>query len=224
MDGIHDCGGMHGFGQVVCEENEPFFHAEWEKRVFAISMAMPFISLNSDDQFRREIERMDAVHYLNSSYYEKWHVAILSLAKEYELASDQELDGGAILPIPQRFKDNSPAIAEETWDNIHSGASQAMSDAGVPARFRVGDKVRTSADVKKGHTRLPRYARDKVGVIEKAWTTFIYADDHAENSVMTPVHLYTVVFASTALWGNAGVEGDSVTLDLFEPYMELEVC
>ena len=223
MDGIHDCGGMHGFGQVVCEENEPFFHTEWEKRVFAISMAMPFISLNSDDQFRREIERMDATHYLNSSYYEKWYVAILSLAKEYELVSDEELDGAAVLSIPQRFKDNSPAIAEETWDNVHGGASQAMPDADVPARFKVGDKVRTSADVKEGHTRLPRYARDKLGIIEKAWATFVYADDHAEKSVMTPAHLYTVVFDCKELWGKTGVEGDCVTLDLFEPYMILEL-
>jgi nitrile hydratase subunit beta len=219
MDGIHDCGGMHGFDQVERETDEPFFHSDWERRAFALTMAMPFISLTGDDQFRREIERMSPTHYLDSSYYEKWLEATISLAKEHGLTTDDELTGGAVAPIPEKFKDNPPAVAEEVWDNIHFGASQALPDADVPQKYSVGDRVQTVANLGSGHTRLPRYARGKTGTIESAYGTFIYADSNAATYDPSPVHLYTVVFDATELWGEEGAAGDSVTLDMFEPYL-----
>ncbi len=219
MDGIHDVGGMHGFGKVEREENEPFFHADWERRVFAITMAMPFITLTGDDQFRRQIERMDPAHYLHSSYYEKWLESTISIAKEFGLTTEEELSGGAVAPIPEKLKGNPPAIASEVWDSIHGGASQAMADSGVPQRFQPGDRVRTLAQMGFGHTRLPRYARGKTGAIEGAWGAFIYADAHAAEYRTDPVHLYSVAFDARDLWGNEAADGDSVVLDLFEPYL-----
>ncbi len=91
MDGIHDVGGVHGFGKVAQEENEPFFHADWERRIFAITMVMPFVTLTGDDQFRREIERMGAAHYLESSYYEHWLAAIETLLTENGSITREEL-------------------------------------------------------------------------------------------------------------------------------------
>ena len=69
MDGIHDMGGMHGFGPIVHEENEPLFHHPWESRVLAISVATPVPIPGGS---RNNIENMDPAHYLSSSYYEKW--------------------------------------------------------------------------------------------------------------------------------------------------------
>ena len=221
MDGIHDCGGMHGFGPVDREQNEPFFHADWERRVFGLTMAMPFVTLTGDDMFRREIESMSPEYYLRSSYYEKWLVGCVSLALEFGLTTDKELDGGVIAAIPATLKDNPPAVAEEVWDNIHGGASQAMPEATVAQTFTVGDQVRTLAHASGTHTRLPRYARDKIGQIESAWGTFIYADANAAAYKAIPVWLYTVVFDAADLWGSEAKPGDTVTLDLFEPYLTL---
>jgi nitrile hydratase len=219
MDGIHDFGGMHGFGKVEPEENEPFFHADWERRIFAMTMVMGFVTLTGDDQFRREIERMGPAHYLNSSYYEKWLESTISVAKEFGLTTEEELSGGAVAPIPEKLKGNSPAVASEVWDNIHAGASQSMPDSGVPQRFQIGERVRTLAQMGTGHTRLPRYARNKIGTIEGAWGTFIFADSNAAEYRTDPVHLYSVAFDATTLWGNEAADGDSVVLDLFEPYL-----
>ena len=69
MDGIHDMGGMHGFGPIIREENEPLFHHPWEGRVLAISVATPVPIPGGS---RNNIENMDPAHYLSSSYYEKW--------------------------------------------------------------------------------------------------------------------------------------------------------
>ena len=219
MDGIHDFGGMHGFGKVEMEDNEPYFHADWERRIFAITMVMGFVTLTGDDQFRREIERMDPAHYLRSHYYEKWLDSTLSVAKEFGLTTEEELAGGAVAPIPEALQDNPPAIAREVWDDIHAGASQAMPDSGVTQRFRFGERVRTVAHRGDGHTRLPRYARGKIGTIEGAWGTFIYADANAAEYRTDPVHLYSVAFDARDLWGDEAARGDSVVLDLFEPYL-----
>ena len=219
MDGIHDFGGMHGFGRVVPEPNEPFFHADWERRIFAMTTVMGFVTLTGDDQFRREIERISPKQYLNSSYYEKWLESTISIAKEFGLTTEEELAGGPVAPIPDNLSGNPPAVAEEVWDNIHAGASQSMPESDVPQGFQIGDRVRTLAQMGTGHTRLPRYARDKIGTIEGAWGTFIYADANAAEYKHQPVHLYTVVFDAQDLWGDEAVNGDSVVLDLFEPYL-----
>ena len=69
MNGIHDMGGMHGFGPVVREENEPVFHHDWEARVLAMRVATPVPIPGGS---RNNIEQMDPAAYLTSSYYEKW--------------------------------------------------------------------------------------------------------------------------------------------------------
>ena len=69
MNGIHDMGGMHGFGRVQREENEPVFHAPWEGRVLGISRACSAQQLFNIDESRHGIERMSPVDYLASSYY-----------------------------------------------------------------------------------------------------------------------------------------------------------
>ncbi len=219
MDGIHDCGGMHGFGEIEREENEPYFHAEWERRIFAITSVMSFVTLTGDDQYRREMERMEPGHYLRSSYYEKWLDATISIATEVGLTTEDELAGGPIGPMPEALTGNPPAIASEVWQNIHAGASKAIPDSGVPQCFQTGERIRTRAQMGHEHTRLPRYARNKVGTIERAWGTFVFADTNAAENRQVPVHVYSVAFEATDLWGEEASDGDSVVLDLFEPYL-----
>ena len=220
MDGVHDFGGMHGFGKVEREENEPYFHAEWERRIFAITMVMPFITLNSDDQYRREIERIHPAHYLNSRYYVKWLESTISVAKEYGLTTEEELTGGPVAPIPEKLKGNPPAIAGEVWDNIHAGASQARPGSSVPQGFQVGKRVRTLAHMGFGHTRLPRYARGKAGVIDRDHGAHVFPDSNAHSRGEAPQHLYSVRIEARELWGEAAGGRGAVYLDLWDSYLD----
>ncbi len=79
MDGIHDLGGMHGFGQVVVEPNEPPFHSPWEQRVFGLAMASMQGSGSSLSRGRAVMERIGPLFYLSSSYYELWMTAMATL-------------------------------------------------------------------------------------------------------------------------------------------------
>src|SRR5215213_884643 len=82
MNGIHDLGGMHGFGPVEREENEPLFHATWEARVLAIrDVVRRQRGYYTIDASRYGIERMAPAAYLQASYYERWLASI-----EYNLA------------------------------------------------------------------------------------------------------------------------------------------
>jgi nitrile hydratase beta subunit len=92
MNGIHDLGGMHGFGPVIPEKDEPVFHAEWERRTFGLLTATLALQRWNIDEFRHAIERMGAAHYLESSYYEHWLHAIETLLIEKGVITRKELD------------------------------------------------------------------------------------------------------------------------------------
>jgi nitrile hydratase len=202
MDGIHDLGGLQGFGAIVREALEPVFHAPWEGRMFAITGAVPFAVPWSDDHFRPAIERMEPVRYLQSSYYEKWYGAIVFLLTERGFR-----------------RENEPITADAVRSAIQAGASQARPGAEVVARFKAGDRVLTRAFLPSGHNRLPRYARAKIGVIEKAHGAFLVADRHARGDQGAET-LYTVVFRASSLWGPQAPEGDTLSLDLWDSYLE----
>jgi nitrile hydratase len=79
MGRVNDVGGQTGFGQVVVEEGEPVFHADWEARVYALNTALVRRGVYSLDEFRDAIERMPPQAYLAASYYERWLHAIEEL-------------------------------------------------------------------------------------------------------------------------------------------------
>ena len=209
MDGIHDLGGMHGFGPIERESDEPVFHARWEARMFALASAVPFVVPFGDDQFRREIERMAPEHYLRSSYYEKWFASVTALLREHGV-----LDG------PPRVWPAALA-AERVEAAILAGASQACPDAtAAPRRFAVGDRVRTRRHMGRGHNRLPRYARGRIGTIETVHGAFVVADRNAATGDRTPETLYTVRFDAVELWGPEADPRDRLSLDLWDLYLE----
>ncbi len=222
MDGIHDLGGMQGFGAVECEADEPVFHAAWEARMFAIAGAIPFSVPFSDDHFRREIERMAPAHYLNSSYYEKWFCSIVSLLRERGVISDGELNGADLSPLPADIDPAQCAAPQDIVPAIFAGASQQRADVShTPHRFHAGDRVRTRDIMPVGHNRLPRYARAKIGMIEVELGSFIFADSHAASDNENPQQLYTVSFSARDLWGaEAENPNDTVTLDLWDGYLD----
>ncbi len=215
MDSMHDLGGMHGFGRIVPEPHEPVFHAPWEGRRFALTSAVPFAVPYCDDQFRPAIERMEPSHYLKSSYYEKWYEAVVRLLQERRVISAAELDGSA----PPAQSHALAVRADAVLPAIFAGASQARPEAKVARRFSPGDRVRTRATMGAGHNRLPRYARGKVGVVDSVHAPFLVADRNSIDD-QTPETLYTVRFEASTLWGTQAPPGDTLSLDLWDSYLE----
>src|SRR5271166_3145901 len=115
MNGIHDMGGMDGFGPILIEKNEPAFHADWEKRMFAIAMSMMGRDFDNVDEFRHAIERIPAPVYLDSSYYERWLNALMTLLVEKNKVTREELLSSGAEPVaaaqpPNHFGGDSPAV------------------------------------------------------------------------------------------------------------------
>ncbi|MFD0935851.1 nitrile hydratase subunit beta, partial [Methylobacterium trifolii] len=94
MNGAQDLGGAHGFGPVVPEADEPVFHADWEKRVFAIAMAMGFTGTWSLDASRAARESLPPAEYLSASYYRIWLEALERQLAAHGLASPDEIASG----------------------------------------------------------------------------------------------------------------------------------
>lgn len=216
MNGIHDMGGMHGFGPVVAEANEPYFHEAWEGRVLALSRAILYTRAWSIDSFRHSQERLPAKVYLGVSYYHRWLLGLSQSAVEEGLLTADELAsgraGGPGRPVQRTLTaEDLPRVA------IRSPFGREPSHA---AQFRVGDTVRTANINPTGHTRLPRYARDKVGRIEAIRGCHVFPDTAAAGEGDDPQWLYTVAFDGRTLWGPQADTALSVSIEAFESYLE----
>jgi nitrile hydratase subunit beta len=221
MDGIHDLGGMQGFGPVYIEVDEPVFHHEWEKRVFALALAAPFVVEFGDDQFRRQIEHLSPKQYLNSSYYQLWLEGMINQLKECDAISDQELiQSAGISPLPKKFDSNNQAQADSLQEIVEAGISQAMPEATGPCRFSIGDTIITRDHIDSVHTRLPQYARGKPGEVIAERGMFTFADSNSADYVPKPQMLYCIEFLAVDLWGDEGQPGDTLCLDLWDDYLE----
>ena len=209
MNTIHDMGGMDGFGPIERERNEPVFHAEWERRMFALSFGIAVSVGTDDDHFRREVESIPPVEYLKSSYYELWYRACHAMLVRHGV-----LEAGKPAVV------RPPLTAPEVWPSIEGGASTRMAEDGITARFKIGDTVVTRNMHPTGHTRLPRYARGKRGLIHAVRGVFSFADSKARGDGPCPQHLYTVAFAGEELWGQPGHM--TVYLDLWDSYLDPE--
>ncbi len=212
MNGIHDMGGMHGFGRVVVEPNETVFHAEWEKR--ALGMAYQVVGLGwvSVDAFRHGIERIDPVTYLTVGYYGRWLAALERLLVEVGVLTTGDVDArmaGRPTPIP-------PAMPA-TPSGPSLGFVREIQRA---PRFHVGDAVRPRVTSPAGHTRLPRYVAGRRGVVHRLQPSCVFPDTNARGQGESPQYLYNVRFDATELWGPDTEAGVALHIDLFEPYLE----
>jgi nitrile hydratase len=216
MDGIHDMGGMDGFGKIEVEENEPPFHEKWEGRVMAMQRAMIFAGAWAIDHLRYAQERIPPHIYLDASYYQKWALGMETNVVERGFASADEIEAGHALrrgrTLARKF--TSDLVPEKLTRGSFYREPQA------PARFHPGDRVRTKNIHPATHTRLPRYARDKIGVIERNNGCQIFPDSVAANLGDNPQWLYTVVFDGRELWGPDSDPTLKVSIEAFEPYLD----
>ena len=216
MNGVHDMGGMHGMGPVMPEPNEPVFHQDWERRVFALTIACGFNRWNID-QARYSRERMPPAAYLAASYYEKWLWGMERLLLEAGHINAEELKTGIVSQSPSEPQALDPAAMTQLLRN-RRGAR--MDDTLTSPRFKSGERVRTKNFHPVGHTRLPRYARDKFGTINRDHGVFVFPDKHAQRREKVPQHCYHVRFEGHELWGSSSGPRDAVYVDLFESYLE----
>ncbi|HVA84196.1 MAG TPA: nitrile hydratase subunit beta [Candidatus Binataceae bacterium] len=220
MNGVHDLGGMHGFGPVVREQNEPVFHADWEKRTFAMTLTAMGRGVCNVDEFRRAIERMPPASYLAASYYEKWLHAVEALLVEKGVVTREELASGhAAAPAPPKATGplGSGGGGVESFDD---SAVKLRFNKSFKPGFKVGDRVVARNLNPEHHTRLPRYAHGKRGVIRHDQGVFVFPDTHAHGQGNKPQHVYTVVFEAKELWGPDHNERAPVYLDCWEDYLE----
>jgi nitrile hydratase len=216
MDGVHDMGGMHGFGKVEPEQDEPVFHEEWEGRLQALYRAMSYAGVWVIDAARFTREQLPPAIYLSSSYYKKWALGMEKQLTELGLAGADELAAGRALRPAKPLKRK---LSAAEVPNIITRGSFARP-APKPARFSPGDRVRTKNIHPKTHTRLPRYARDRVGVIEALRGCHVFPDTVAIGKGENPQWLYTVVFDGRELWGESAEPSLKVSIEAFEPYLE----
>lgn len=217
MNGVHDMGGMHGMGAITAEHDEPVFHASWEARVFGINRAMGAWRLWSIDAGRFQRELIAPTDYFRMSYYERFLAGLVALMRQHGLVTASELeqgrpDAGATRRTPALTADNVPGLVAR--------GVPARRDAPVPARFQAGQRVRTRNINPVGHTRLPRYARAKLGTVDRDHGVFVFPDTHALSLGEQPQHVYSVRFAAGELWGDQANRGDAVYVDIWDDHLE----
>ncbi len=216
MDGVHDMGGMDGFGKVEPEPNEPVFHHRWEGRVVAMSRAISLFRTWTIDTSRYFIEMLSPTVYLTASYYERWFLRDVRLLTEQGLIDADEVEAGHALRPGKNLNGRFTLADVETVTRRGSYGRPAPA----PARFKIGDRVRAKNIHPTTHTRLPRYARGHVGVVERVHGAHVFPDSVTTGKGEDPQWLYTVRFDGQELWGADADPKLKVSIEAFEPYLE----
>jgi len=217
MNGVHDMGGQQSTGPVVYEKDEPVFHASWEARIYALNRAMRAWRRWSLDTDRHALELMSPIDYLRMSYYERWVYRLEGQLVQYGLVSREEIESGQAAPGSTKA---SPPLTLATSDRWLDRGIASSADPEVRPLFEVSQRVRARNINPTGHTRLPRYARGKTGVIVRDHGVYLLPDSNAHFEGEKRQHVYSVRFAARELWGASASPRDSVHLDLWDDYLE----
>jgi nitrile hydratase beta subunit len=223
VNGAHDLGGMHGYGPVVLEPDEPVFHAEWERRAFALTVAMGGWGRWNLDMSRHAREQMPPAEYLATSYYEHWLWGLEQLLERHGFLARAEVaervregaepTGAA---VPPRAGALRPADVPRLLRNRRA----ARLDDPVPPKFKAGDAVMARNINPTGHTRIPRYVRGRRGVVDRDHGVFVFPDTNAAGTGRKPQHVYSVAFPARELWGPDARANDAVYVDLWDDYLD----
>src|SRR5262245_21278246 len=216
MNGVHDMGGQN-MGPVQYEKDEPVFHASWEGRVDALSRSLRAWRKWSIDTDRYALEVMPPVDYLRMSYYERWLHRLETFVVRFGFVTKEDLESGK--PTPGSSKE-TPALTLATSARWLNRGIPSSEDPKVRPSLEVGQRVRARNINPVGHTRLPRYARGKAGLVIRDHGVHVFPDTNAHFQGEKRQHLYTVRFTARELWGETVSGRDSVNLDLWDDYLE----
>lgn len=215
MNGIHDMGGMQGLGELRYARDEPVFHANWEGRTIALVNALsPYGKWRG---LRPEIELIPAADYLRMSYYERWLTALTERIVKSGLATRDEIERGTARSGAER---HVPALTADAARTAPFQTPRTELPSNVEPRFRIGQSVRGANINPSTHTRMPRYTRGRVGIVERDRGVFALPDNEVYFRDPKPQHVYLVRFAARELWGDAASARDSVYIDLWQDYLE----
>ncbi len=220
MDGVHDMGGMHGFGPVVEPGAELPYHERWEPRIFALQMLVGYEGLGAGPGGRAVREEMAPSDYLAASYYERW-----LYSAEQRLLRRGTISPGEVEAMMDRLRADQPApihrdpaMAERVVDQLRT--PHPMPPAGEDTRFKVGERVRVRRMHPPRHTRCPRYVRGAIGAIDAVRGADRLPDRATYGERVDREPVYSVAFGSAELWGAVGEAEWTVLLDLWESYLE----
>jgi nitrile hydratase len=217
VNGGQDLGGAQGFGPVAPEADEPVFHGEWEKRAFALTLAMAMPGQWNIDMSRFARENRNPAEYLTMSYYQLWFAGLETMLKERDLVTDDEIVVGHALNEPKPVK--RILTPGDVLKVLHRGGP-TQRDTNTTAAFKAGDKVRAKTINPPTHTRLPRYVRGHTGVVERVIGFQVFPDSNAQGAGENPQWLYTVRFDGRELWGDTADPTVKVSVDAWESYLE----
>jgi len=217
MNGVHDMGGLQSMSPVQHEKDEPVFHAAWEGRVYAINSALRAIGKWNLDAWRHQIELLPPVDYLRMTYYERWLQINEQLLVKHGMVTPAELASGK--PDPGSVKAVPTLTASAAALRLGRGLPSS-NDPKAPPQFKVGQRVRARNLNPTGHTRLPRYARGKLGTIWRDHGVYTFPDTHAHYQGEKRQHVYSVRFSARELWGERASASDSVHIDMWDDYLE----
>ena len=210
-----DLGGQDGFGRVVPEREGELFHAAWEPKALALTLAAGATGSWNIDMGRSARETLP--DYSKLSYYALWIRGLEKLLALRGLADAEEIAAGRMLKPP---KPVTRVVAAADVPRALAAGAPTLRVASSPARFSIGERVRTRSGEVPHHTRLPRYARGKIGRVERVHGAHVFADTNAQGLGEQPRWLYTVVFDAAELWGAEATAGSSVSIEAWEPYLE----
>jgi len=220
MNGVHDMGGMHGFGPVVAEPDEPVFHADWERRVLALTLAMGAWRKWNIDTARFSRERMPPAGYLAATYYERWLWGLQALLVERGFVSPEDLARPAPAGPPRPAEIRPGALRAADIPRMLRNRRATRRDDPAPPKFKAGDRVVARNVHPPGHTRLPRYVRGRQGVVDRDHGVFVFPDTNAVGLGEKPQHVYSVRFAARELWGPDARPHDAVYVDLWDDHLD----
>ena len=217
MNGVHDMGGMQGFGPIEREVNEPVFHAPWEGRVITMVLAIAAWGKFGADQRRTVRELIPPAEFLRMSYYEIWYTGLIVNMLDAGMVTRAEIDSG--MPVTGSAKSTPALMAARVPAFFANGAPKKRNVPDAP-NFRVGQRVRAKNINPTTHTRLPRYARGRTGVVSRDYGIYVFPDANASGQGEKPQHLYSVRFEARELWGQQAKPKDSVCIDMWDDYLE----
>lgn len=217
MNGAQDLGGQMGFGPVNPQKDEPYFHADWEKRALGLTLAMGATGQWNIDISRHARETLYPAEYLSKSYYDIWITALERLMTARNLVSGEELAQGAMIDPP---KPVARILRGADVPAVLARGGPCDRPTSTPARFQIGDRVKTIVAHTTRHTRLPRYARGKTEVIERIHGAYVFPDTNAHGEGEQPQWVYTVAFTGAELWGHDGDARSLISIDAWESYLE----
>ena len=217
MNGVHDVGGMQDFGPIRPEAHEPVFHAAWESRVLAMNLAIAAWGKFVTDNRRYVRELIPPAEQLAMSYYEKWHAGLITNMVDAGMVTRDEVASGN--PAPGSPK-STPPLAASGVPAFWSNGSPKSRNTPATAHFNVGQRVRARNINPVTHTRLPRYARGKSGIVESIHGIFVFPDSNAQRLGENPQYVYSVRFTARELWGGQAGAKDTVYIDMWDDYLE----